>query len=175
MNIKMQKTAVAAVLLVAANVASAAARPLPTPAASAFPDRESSVNVALPDWPALGRRILLALSAHATGSNAVQVAFGQDANGDEDLEPEETQLVVGVDCGEWFARDERPGSPRPLVLEDWVPDPSSTNALRAIRIRQAASVPERFDFAKVTVRGVDDPAAEIAAEITRPGIALMIR
>ena len=120
-------------------------------------------------------RILLALSAHATGSNAVQVAFGQDANGDEDLEPEETQLVVGVDCGEWFARDERPGSPRPLVLEDWVSDPSSTNALRAIRIRQAASVPERFDFAKVTVRGVDDPAAEIAAEITRPGIALMIR
>ena len=35
--------------------------------------------------------------------------LGRDTNGDECLEPEETELVVGNDCGAWFVRDELTG------------------------------------------------------------------
>ena len=40
----------------------------------------------------------------ASPSNNVEVAFGTDANGNGVLEPEETDRVVGWDCGSWFTR-----------------------------------------------------------------------
>lgn len=171
------KTAIIAVLVVAATVVSAAVRPLPAPQSNFFPDRESSICATLTGWPDLGRNIVLTISAHATPSNAVQVAFGQDTNGNEDLEPEETQLIVGVDCGEWFTRDERAGSHRPFVVEDWADtgNSSPTNEVWAIRLKQVSAITNRFTFAKVTTRGRDDAAAEIEAVITKPGTALFIR
>ena len=106
MNKTRIKTAIIAVLVVAATVVSAAVRPLPAPQSSFFPDRESSICATLTDCPDLGRNIVLTISALATPSNAVQVAFGQDTNGDSDLAPEETQIVLGVDCGVPFIREE---------------------------------------------------------------------
>ena len=49
-------------------------------------------------------RFAFDLSCRATPSNNVEVAFGTDANGDGVLEPEETDRVVGWDCGSWFTR-----------------------------------------------------------------------
>ena len=171
------KTAIIAVLVAAATVVSAAVRPLPAPQSNFFPDRESSICATLTGWPDLGRNIVLMISAHATPSNAVQVAFGQDTNGNEDLEPEETQLIVGVDCGEWFTRDERAGSHRPFVVEDWADtgNSSPTNEVWAIRLKQVSSRDARFDFAKITTRGREETDVEISAEITRPGTALILR
>ena len=39
-------------------------------------------------------------------TNAVQVAFGRDADADGDLAPEETEVRVGCDCGEWLGGGE---------------------------------------------------------------------
>ena len=49
-------------------------------------------------------RFAFDLSCRATPSNNVEVAFGTDANGDGVLELEETDRVVGWDCGSWFTR-----------------------------------------------------------------------
>ena len=75
---------------------------LATPSASEYPDTESSVNVAVTNWPALGRRVKLTLSADFTPSNGVQVALGQESNADGDLAPGETRVVFGVDGGKPF-------------------------------------------------------------------------
>ena len=78
--------------------ASGAGRTIPPPPPSEFVDAESSVNVPLPTDE--GRRIRLTVAFEPSPSNAVQVAFGNDLNGSENLEPEETELLLGVDCGE---------------------------------------------------------------------------
>ena len=78
--------------------ASAGIHPLPTPPPSDFVDAESSLTVPLPATE--GRHIRLTLAFDPSPTNAVQVAFGIDANHDNDLAPEETALRVGVDCGQ---------------------------------------------------------------------------
>ena len=150
---------------------------LATPAPSGWADTESSINVAVTNWPGLGRHIYLTLSAMATPSNNVQITFGKDADADGDLAPEETQVTLGFDCGEWFVRDERCNPSRPFVVDDWIDAESSnpTNITRTIHLRQVSKLSDRFDFAKVTTRGRGNSAAEIAAEIKRFGVLLFLR
>ena len=78
--------------------ASADIHSLPTPPPSEFVDAESSLTVPLPATE--GRHIRLTLAFDSSPTNAVQVAFGIDANHDNDLAPEETTLRVGIDCGQ---------------------------------------------------------------------------
>ena len=150
---------------------------LATPAPSGWADTESSINVAVTNWPGLGRHIYLTLSAMATPSNNVQITFGKDADADGDLAPEETQVTLGFDCGEWFVRDERCKPSRPFVVDDWIDTESynPTNVARTIHLRQVSKLSDRFDFAKVTTRGRGNSAAEIAAEIKRFGVLLFLR
>ena len=183
MNTTKLKSAILAALVVAATVVSAAVRPLPTPQSSLFPDRESSICAALTGWPDLGRNIVLTISALATSSNAVQVAFGQDTNGDSDLAPEETQLVLGVDCGVPFIHEEmNVGKWKSGILsaseEDLNIHSTTTNYnyhTFTFALKQPSAVSARFDFAKITTRGREETAAQIAAQITRPGVALILR
>ena len=177
MPIKTLKAAITAALLAVASHSPAAHVTLPTPPASACCDTESSAVVPIHDWSEIGRRVNLSLAAQATPSNNVQVAFGKDTNGDEDLEPEEVQLVVGFDCGVWFVRDERPTSIPNLVTEDWTEDEHSTpsNVVKTIRLRQAVAATNRFDLAKVTVRGKGETAAEIVAEFYRRGSVISLQ
>ena len=98
------RTALLVVCATIGIIARATDCPLTTPPPSSYPDTESSVNVAVTNWPSLGRRVKLTLSANFTPSNCVQIAFGQDSDSDGDLAPEETHLILGVDCGEPFAR-----------------------------------------------------------------------
>ena len=177
------KTAIIAVLVVAATVVSAAVRPLPAPQSSFFPDRESSICATLTGWSDLGRNIVLMILAHATPSNAVQVAFGQDTNGDSDLAPEETQIVLGVDCGVPFIREEvNVGKWRSGILSASVEELSIHSTTTnydyhafTFTLKQPSAVSARFDFAKITTRGREETAAQIAAQITRPGTALILR
>ena len=165
--------------------ASAADFDLATPSASEYPDTESSVNVAVTNWPALGRRVKLTLSAEFTPSNCVQVAFGQDENADGDLAPEETHLVLGVDCGEPFVREEfRWGRGQSMAAQfGLVDNPLGGQGLTAapeastftFAFRQPSAVTNRLTHAKVTTRGRGNSAAQIAAEITRPGAALILQ
>ena len=94
-------------ILASALSAYAGIHPLPTPPPSEFADAESSVTVPLPTTE--GRHIRLSLAFDPSPTNAVQVAFGIDANHDNDLAPEETSLRVGCDCGELQVKVEGEG------------------------------------------------------------------
>ena len=160
------------------SIARATDCPLTTPPPSSYPDTESSANVAVTNWPSLGRRVKLTLSANFTPSNCVQVAFGQDTNADGDLAPEETHLILGIDCGVPFIREEV-GQWRSGVLaastEEPTLDSTPTPSTYTFAFKQPSAVAKRCTHAKVTTRGRGNSAAEIAAEITRPGVALILR
>lgn len=68
-----------------------------------FADTETATNVPFAAWRPGASRIAFTLSCLATPSNNVEVAFGRDADSDGVLAVEETDFVVGWDCGEWFA------------------------------------------------------------------------
>ena len=186
MKTKTTKAALFAAIAGLAFAAFAANFDLPTPPPSPFPDTESSVNVAVTNWPSLGRRVKLTLSANFTPSNCVQIAFGQDTNADGDLAPEETHLILGVDCGEPFIRDESKSRVEVeqlnlLTCSAGQPEQetnyhcSTSPSTFAFRFKQPSAVSSRMNFAKVITRGRGKSAAEIAAEITRPGVALILR
>ena len=169
------RTALLVVCATIGIVAHATDCPLPTPPPSSYPDTESSVNVAVTNWPSLGRRVKLTLSANFTPSNCVQIAFGQDSDSDGDLAPEETHLILGVDCSEPFARWEVVvGSRSPTVeWSNFLCTP--TTNIYDFTFKQPSADSSRMNFAKVTTRGRGNSAAEIAAEVTRPGVALILR
>ena len=80
------------------------------PPRSPFLDTEASTNVAFSlvrgDVKAFDVRIDLA----GTVSNCVQVAFGRDADGDGDLAPGETGLVLGWRAGRYLVEDVAAGA-----------------------------------------------------------------
>ena len=151
-------------LIASAATAFAGEQTLPTPPQSGYVDTESSVNVPIADWPRLRRRFTLALAANTSPTGCVQVAFGRDTNGDECLEPEETELVVGNDCGAWFVRDELTGQ------EDTDPQPPSGGqpSSRTFALVQSKALERRWNMAKVTTRGRADSNASLLAEWQEP-------
>ena len=169
------RTALLVVCATIGIIARAIGCPLTTPPPSSYPDTECSVNVAVTNWPSLGRRVKLTLSANFTPSNCVQIAFGQDSDSDGDLAPEETHLILGVDCGEPFDRWEVVvGSRSPTVeWSNFLCTP--TTNIYDFTFKQPSADSSRMNFAKVTTRGRGNSAAEIAAEVTRPGVALILR
>ena len=169
------RTALLVVCATIGIIARAIGCPLTTPPPSSYPDTECSVNVAVTNWPSLGRRVKLTLSANFTPSNCVQIAFGQDSDSDGDLAPEETHLILGVDCGEPFARWEVVvGSRSPTVeWSNFLCTP--TTNIYDFTFKQPSADSSRMNFAKITTRGRGNSAAEIAAEVTRPGVALILR
>ena len=198
MNIKKTLPAVAGFFI--ASAALAAEQFLPTPPPSAYVDAESSVNVPLPTTE--GRHIKLTLAFDSSPSNAVQVAFGRDLNGSETLEPEETELIVGCDCGAWFIQEElgeRASCPFVLPLGRWASCPSgSFIGERASRpfvldvtceistgpspvsngrfhIRQARTLADRWTLAKVTTHNLADTNLTVTADFYTKGMKLILR
>ena len=196
MNKKLLKRTISATFAALATAAVGAEQALPTPPPSEYTDTESSICAAVTNWPGLGRHVKLTFSANFTPSNCVQVALGQDTDSNGDLAPEETHLVLGVDCGEPFIRNEvrvrGEGEQRwfasvlsasgeavssPLVSEaqesnlDCSPSPSTFT----FSFKQPSAVAKRVTHVKVTTRGRGVTAAEIAAKVTRPGAALILR
>ena len=124
--------------------ASAGIHPLPTPPPSEFADAESSVTVPLPATE--GRYIRLSLAFDPSPTNAVQVAFGIDANHDNDLAPEETALRVGCDC-----------SPSPLTFT----------------LKQPKAV--HWTHAKITTHNLATTNITATANFYNTGFALLLR
>ena len=164
---------VCAGFLAFATAASAALRPLPTPGPSEYVDAESSVNVPIPTNE--GRHIRLTLAFDPSPTNAVQVAFGNDANADGDLAPEETALRVGCDCGMWFAREEVVvGSPSPTVESSNILCTTTTTNYN-YELKQPKAVSARWDLAKVTTHNIADTNVTITAKFYSTGFALILR
>ena len=157
-------------LIASAASAFAGRQPLPTPPPSGCIDTESSLDVQISDWTVPQRRFTLALAANTSPTGCVQVAFGRDLDGDGFLDPEETELVVGNDCGAWFVRNELTGQ------EGYDPQPPSNGqpSSRTFPIVQAMAQERRWNTAKVTTRGRADCNASALAEWREP-FALILR
>ena len=164
-RIKMSASAASAGILAFALSASAAVRSLPAPPPSGYVDAESSVNVAIPTNE--GRHVKLALAFESSPTNAVQVAFGRDADGNGDLAPEETETKVGVDCGEptWNGhparsadQSERAGCP-----------------FHSFDLKQPMNPARRWNLAKVTTHNTADTNVTVSAKFYKPGLMLIVR
>ena len=69
-----------------------------------YADTEVSTNISFASQ-SLDRRFRLELDISPSVSNAVEIAFGTDANSDGDLDRAERELFLGWDCGSWYCRD----------------------------------------------------------------------
>ena len=84
-------------------------------------DTEVMTNVVISSWQRGSAKFSFSLSCLATPSNNVEAAFGADANANGSLEPDETDLVVGWNRGNWFVQNGADGerfSMAPTSMED---------------------------------------------------------
>ena len=128
--------------LVAAGAPSRAALPPVTHA-----DTEVSTNVPFTATLDAAGRFVFDLSCRATPSNNVEVAFGTDADGNGVLEPEETDRVVGWDCGSWFTRKGADGACQ-MENGEWKIENGVEPEVRTLswRVRVGADgTPSRFE------------------------------
>ena len=157
-----------------ASSAMSAEQTLPTPPLSEFADAESSVNVPIPTDE--GRHLNLTLAFEPTPSNAVLVAFGRDLDGSETLEPEETDVIVGVDCGEvvGVGCSGSCGDVDPTATPTPTTPPTATPAHYTFALKQHAAVSRRCDLAKVTTHNLADTNLTVTAEFYSKGAALIL-
>ena len=116
-----------------------------SPGAALFADTEASTNVPPPACGGDPHVFGFTLEFNGTASNAVDVAFGVDVDGDNVLAPEETRLVMGWDCGEWFMRNET-GGEEMIAPASVVAGPQSLRvSIRAGRGGRVSAVDIRAD------------------------------
>lgn len=166
-----------------------------------FTDREVSGDTALPGNRLDKLRVFrLEMTFESTPSNNVQVAFGRDNRpADGKLAAEETDFIVGWDCGEWFLR--------PLGLrERFTFAPAGANGTRTlsanIRVTSAGVFqppvfadsgtafafgglvltpfpdwlkPDLWTHLRVTVRGTDVPEENVRAVFASDGAKIIIK
>ena len=173
------KPAIFVGLTAGAIVAAASQSILPTPPPSEFVDAESLATVPIPTDE--GRHIKLTLAFEPTPSNAVQVAFGRDLNGSETLEPEETEMIVGCDCGIPVVRDEvkvsGEGEQRNVQVsfEEQGEDNHCSPSPLTFTLKQSRIVSDRWTFAKVTTHNLADTNLTVTAEFYAKGNLLILR
>ena len=85
---------------------SVSAAALPSPEPCGFADTEAETNIVFAVDSARLDRVVFAIELPASATNCLEVAVGADADGDGSLSPEESDVVFGYDCGEWFLRGE---------------------------------------------------------------------
>ena len=171
MNTRRCLPAVAGLFI--ASAAFAARHKMPTPPPSEFADAESSASVPIPTDE--GRLLRLTFAFVPSPTNAVQVALGNDDNRDENLEPEETRLVVGCDCGEWFARRERGMAAGEQAAWGVVTTNGRQQIVRSCVLNQSKDAAERWSLARVTTHNVADTNVAVTAKFFNPGTALILR
>ena len=168
---------------------------------SSFADREVSGDAALPaNRFDLLRTFRLEMTFYSTPSNNVQVAFGRDAlPADGALAAEETDFIVGWDCGEWFLRPQG-------LKERHTFSPAVTNGTRTltasvrvdaqgaprfVAFRDGAEAftfpglalspfpdwlrPDLWTHLRVTVRGADIPAENVSVRFMRDGATVILK
>ena len=168
MNKMKTVPALCAGFLMSATMAFASTETLQNPPPSEFVDMESSTTVPIPTDQ--GRRIKLTFDFESTPSNAVQVAFGRDLNADDDLAPEETEVVVGCDCGGAVVRDEVKVEGEG---EQWNCDHHCSPSPLTFTLKQPKA--DRWTLAKVTTHNLADTNLTVTAEFYAKGNLLILR
>lgn len=106
----MKNIVVIAVCLFLINNISAVNITIPDMPDSQFADNEASVNAVIPEiFDRQSKTFKFSITLNATSSNNVEIAFGQAvpvniSGNTPNLTHEETDLIVGWDCGRWFLR-----------------------------------------------------------------------
>ena len=137
-----------------------------------FADTEISTNIAFVVDRSMMTRIEFTVALTATPTNNVEVAIGEDENGDGNLSVEESAYAFGFDCGTWFcrARDENKVETAALDLNlQPQPRPSHTFILKKRKLDTA------WDTVKVTRRGCGAVCELVKAEGRKPGFKLEVR
>mgnify|MGYP003291515615 CR=1 FL=1 len=163
---------------------------------SDFADTEVTTN-----FPAAfgtnDNHFLFSLVFDSTPSNNVQAAFGCDADSDGILSAEETDLIVGWDCGRW--RIDGPGVGSSLERSPVTADASKVLSwnlcTRFCRIPRTLELKENgvdvlpelssapcvwfynpdWNLVRLTARGLDDPDARFAVRMDNDGFKLIVR
>ena len=142
-----------------------------------FADTEVSTNVPFNAVRSDALEFGVEMSFTGTASNCLQVAFGRDSDGDGDLAPEETALLLGWRAGAYFIEDaatgERASEPavaggdarlldfRVALDRSFRPRAAAaTNKTGACLVQALAEVPgwlygADWNLMKLTRRGVD--------------------
>ena len=164
---------------------------------SPWADTEISTNVAMVAWEPHQKSFAYELSFDATPSNNVQAAFGVDLDANGVLSPDEEDLVVGWDCGEWFMQDVSNGvrvTSGP-VSADAAQTLRCTLATKSDGTRKSftatvgtndvfgsvsSELPNwvydtRWNLVRLTARGVDDPASRFWVRTSPIGFHLVFR
>ena len=162
---------------------------------SPYADTEISTNVQIAAWEKDLKHFEFNLAFLATPSNNVQVSFGVDEDGDGRLSAHEERLVVGWDCGEWFARASRssatsaPASSAGQKTLRCVFATHSDGRLKSFSATDgetplfetfAASPPAgvydaRWNMARLVARGVGDSASRFFAKTTPEGFHFFLK
>ena len=104
----MKKTMFLLATCVATCACAKAMGPVPLEDAE-FADTEASTNVPPPVCTSSPHAFSFTMDFAGSPSNAVEIAFGVDADADGALAPDEARLVIGWDCAAWFVRNETEG------------------------------------------------------------------
>jgi len=169
--------------------------------ASSFADGEVSADAALPaNRLDLLRTFRLEVTFDSTPSNNVQVAFGRDTRPEDGaLAAEETDYIVGWDCGEWFLRPQglketyvftptTTTGPRTLTMEIPV---SPQGTPKSVTFKDGASVftfsglalspipdwlkPDLPTCLRVTVRGYNSTNEVVRARFLADGARIILK
>ena len=186
-------------LIVSMSVVALSAAPVRRAALPVSPwaDTEISTNVAMAAWEPHQKSFAYELSFDATPSNNVQAAFGVDLDANGVLSPDEEDLVVGWDCGEWFMQNVSNGvrvTSGP-VSADAAQTLRCTLATKSDGTRKSftatvgtndvfgsvsSKLPDwvydtRWNLVRLTARGVGDPASRFWVRTSPIGFHLVFR
>ena len=155
------------VLLLASCAASVAKVFAPLPPL-AFIDTEVSTNCPITTIGTDTAHFEFSLSFAATPSNNVEVAIGCDANCDGHLSLDESGMMVGYDCGEWFVRS----AEKDAVTSEAVSDAGTFRRVYEIRSRH---VDPSWNLVKVTRRGFGAANENVTIIPVETGFGLTIK
>ena len=141
---------------------------LPALPQSVFADTEVSTNFTFAVGERSNRRLVFSLELHALPSNNVEVAIGRDADNDGQLSLDETALVVGYDCGEWFVRTAAKNS----VTYSDAADAGLFRRTYEVRLRH---IDPSWNLVKVTRRGLGVANERVTVSFVEFGFGLTIR
>ena len=136
--------------------------------ASEFDDTEVSTNFTFVVGEGYNRRLVFSLEIEASPTNNVEVAIGCDADEDGLLSLDETALMVGYDCGEWFVRSAANDS---VMCYD-VADSGTFRRTYEVRSRY---IDPSWDLVKVTRRGFGVSNENVSFSLVESGFGLTIR
>ena len=139
---------------------------------SEFADTEISTNIAFIVDRSMMTRIEFTVALDVTPTNNVEVAIGEDENGDGNLSVEESAYVFGFDCGTWFCRD-RDKNKIENTTVDLGLRPRSLHSHTFILKKHKLDT--AWDTVKVTRRGCGAVCELVKAEGRKPGFKLEVR